>query len=77
MAKDKFFNRRRKGIDQKVMDMVLSEVEHSNDVQVAVIYKHGNDTSYFLSHPHLDETWPPAIKDLVRLFLTCGRLTKV
>jgi len=67
MAKDKFFNRRRKGIDHKAMDMVLCEVELGNDVQVAVIYKHGNDTSYFLSHPHLDETWPPPMKELVSL----------
>lgn len=64
MAGDKFFNRRRKGIDGKAMDLVLRQVGSGSDIQVAIIYKHGNDTSYFLSHPHV-MNWPPSIQELV------------
>ncbi|KAF2439149.1 hypothetical protein P171DRAFT_525686 [Karstenula rhodostoma CBS 690.94] len=60
MFRDKFFCRRRKGLDIKAKALVLQD----QDVKVAIFYSHGNELSVFRSHPHLPD-WPFAGSSLV------------
>ena len=60
MSRDKFFCRRRKGLDFKAKSLVLQD----QDVKIAIFYAHGDELSVFRSHPHLPN-WPFPRQSLV------------